>query len=102
MDKRMANMSDILNDFVNDTTQKIVDKPEDVEVNSTVSTKAVIIQVRVDNKDCGKIIGRRGRTIDALKVLCLAIKNTQFPNDARRVMLEVLEDEDTNFNYNNQ
>jgi predicted RNA-binding protein YlqC (UPF0109 family) len=98
----MPNMSDILNDFVNDTTQKIVDKPEDVEVNSTVSTKAVIIQVRVDNKDCGKIIGRRGRTIDALKVLCLAIKNTQFPNDARRVMLEVLEDEDTNFNYNNQ
>ena len=98
----MANMSDELNDVVKGLTQKIVDKPEDVEVNSTVSTKAVIIQVRVHDRDCGKIIGRRGRTIDALKVLCLAIKNTQFPNDSRRVMLEVLEDEDTNFNYNNQ
>ncbi|NHJ48922.1 MAG: KH domain-containing protein [Asgard group archaeon] len=98
----MPNMSDMLNDFVQDTTQKIVDKPEDVEVKATVSTKAVIIQVRVHDRDCGKIIGRRGRTIDALKVLCLAIKNTQFPNDSRRVMLEVLEDENTQFNYNNQ
>ena len=98
----MANMSDMLSDFVKDTTKNIVDEPESVEVKASVSTKAVIIQVRVHDKDCGKIIGRRGRTIDALKVLCLAIKNTQFPNDSRRVMLEVLEDEDTNFNYNNQ
>ena len=96
----MASMSDMLKDFVKDTTQKIVDKPDDVEVNATISTKAVIIQVRVHDNDCGKIIGRRGRTIDALKVLCLAIKNTQFPNDSRRVMLEVLEDENTQFNYN--
>jgi hypothetical protein len=98
----MANMSDMLTEFVQDTTKNIVDEPESVEVKTTVSTKAVIIQVRVHDKDCGKIIGRRGRTIDALKVLCLAIKNTQFPNDSRRVMLEVLEDEETNFNYNNQ
>ena len=96
----MANMSDMLNDFVKNTTEKIVDKPEEVEVNSTVSTKAVIIQVRVNDRDCGKIIGRRGRTIEALKVLCLAIKNTQFPNDSRRVMLEVLEDENSQYNYN--
>ncbi len=96
----MATMSDMLRNFVKDTTEKIVDKPDDVDVKATVSTKAIIIQVRVHDKDCGKIIGRRGRTIDALKVLCLAIKNTQFPNDSRRVMLEVLEDEDTQFNYN--
>ncbi len=96
----MASMSDMLRNFVKDTTEKIVDKPSDVDVKATVSTKAIIIQVRVHDRDCGKIIGRRGRTIDALKVLCLAIKNTQFPNDSRRVMLEVLEDENTQFNYN--
>lgn len=96
----MATMSDMLRNFVKDTTENIVDKPDDVDVKATVSTKAIIIQVRVHDRDCGKIIGRRGRTIDALKVLCLAIKNTQFPNDSRRVMLEVLEDEDTQFNYN--
>jgi len=98
----MANMSDMMRSFVKDTTENIVDKPDEVDVKTTVSTKAVIIQVRVHDRDCGKIIGRRGRTIDALKVLCLAIKNTQFPNDSRRVMLEVLEDENSQFNYNNQ
>jgi predicted RNA-binding protein YlqC (UPF0109 family) len=98
----MANMSDMLREFVQGTTENIVDKPDEVDVKTTVSTKAVIIQVRVHDRDCGKIIGRRGRTIDALKVLCLAIKNTQFPNDSRRVMLEVLEDENSQFNYNNQ
>jgi len=96
----MTNMSDELKEIVQLLTKKIVDKPEDVDVKTTISTKAVIIQVRVDDKDCGKIIGRRGRTIDALKVLCLAIKNTQFPSDSRRVMLEVLEDENSQFNYN--
>jgi predicted RNA-binding protein YlqC (UPF0109 family) len=98
----MANMSDTLKKFVLETTKNIVDNPEEVTVDITVSTKAVIVQVRVHDRDCGKIIGRHGRTIDALKVLCLAIKNTQFPSDARRIMLEVLEDENSQFNYNNQ
>jgi predicted RNA-binding protein YlqC (UPF0109 family) len=95
----MANMSDVLRKYVIETIEGIVDNPKGVDVNITVSTKAVIIQVKVDETDCGKIIGKRGRTIDALKILCLAIKNTQFPDDSRRVVLEVLEDENSHFNY---
>jgi uncharacterized protein len=95
----MGEMSQLLKEYVSDTTKKVVDKPESVEVNVSVSTKAIIIQVRVDADDCGKIIGKHGRTIDALKVLCLAIKNTNYPEDSRRVMLEVLEDENANFSY---
>lgn len=95
----MSGMSDLLRTYVDETTKKIVDSPEDVEVGASVSTKAIILQIRVAQSDCGKIIGKRGRTIDALKVLCLAIKNTNFPEDSRRVMLEVLEDEDSSFSY---
>jgi predicted RNA-binding protein YlqC (UPF0109 family) len=96
----MGDMSNLLKDYVENTTKEVVDKPEVVEVSVSVSTKAIIIQVRVDQSDCGKIIGKRGRTIDALKVLCLAIKNTKYPDDSRRVMLEVLEDENSSFEYN--
>ena len=64
-----------------------------------VSTKAVIVQIRVAQYDVGKIIGKSGRTIDSLKILCLAIKNTQFPEDSRRILLEVLEDENSGFSY---
>jgi predicted RNA-binding protein YlqC (UPF0109 family) len=92
-------MSELLRDYVIETTRKVVDKPKDVKVNVSVSTKAVIIQIEVDQSDCGKIIGKGGRTIEALKILCLAIKNTNFSDDSRRVMIEVLEDEKTSFTY---
>ena len=95
----MGEMSNLLRDYVEKTTKQVVDRPELVEVKASISTKAIIIQIKVDSSDCGKIIGKRGRTIDALKVLCLAIKNTNYPEDSRRVMLEVLEDENSDFSY---
>ena len=91
------NMSEILQKYVNSTIQKIVDNPEDVKTTATVSTKSVMIQIKSDQNDLGKIIGKKGRTIESLKVLTLAIKNTQFPRDTRRVVLEIIEDEDSSF-----
>lgn len=96
----MSTMLDKINTFIKDTAKQIVDIPDELEVTSSLSTKAIIVQVRVNQSDCGKIIGRQGKTIDALKVLCLAIKNTNFPDDSRRIMLEVLEDEESSFRYN--
>lgn len=95
----MSGMSELLKGYVEDTTKMIVDNPGEVSVTSSVSTKAVILQIKVVKSDCGKIIGKKGRTIDALKILCLAIKNTKYPEDSRRVLLEVLEDEDSSFTY---
>jgi len=95
----MSGMTDLLQDYVEQTTKQIVDMPEDVKVNASVSTKAVIIQIEVNNNDCGKIIGKRGKTIDSLKVICLAMKNTNYPSDSRRVLLEVLEDENSEYTY---
>jgi hypothetical protein len=95
----MSGMKEMLQKYVEDTTKMIVDKPEEVRITSSTSTKAVIIQIKVDRTDCGKIIGKKGRTIDALKIICLAIKNTVFPEDSRRVLLEVLEDENSSFTY---
>jgi len=96
----MSGMTDLLKNYVQNTTEKIVDDPDDVKVNASVSTKAIIIQIEVNNRDCGKIIGKRGKTIDSLKVLCLAMKNTNYPSDSRRVLLEVLEDENSDYSYN--
>ena len=95
----MGEMSQFLKNLVEEMTKYQVDKPELVEVNVSVSTKAIIIQVKVDANDCGTIIGKRGRTIDCLKTLCLNAKNTKYPDDSRRVMLEVLEDENSGFSY---
>jgi uncharacterized protein len=91
------NMSEILQKFVDSTIKQIVDSPEDVKTTTTVSTKSVMVQIKSDQEDLGKIIGKKGRTIESLKVLTLAIKNTQFPRDTRRVVLEIIEDEDSSF-----
>jgi len=95
----MEGISNTLKEYVELTTMKIVDYPAELSVTASVSTKAVIIQIKVNQKDCGKVIGKKGRTIEALKVLCLAIKNTNFPGDSRYILIEVLEDENSNFRY---
>lgn len=95
----MAKMSELLSQYVKETIRKLVDYPDEVDVDAVVSTKNVILQIKTTPKDCGKVIGKKGRTIDALKTITLAIKNTNFPNDIRHVFLEVLEDEVKNFTY---
>lgn len=95
----MSGMADMLKDYVEKTTRMVVDSPEEVIVNASTSTKAIIIQIKVEKSDCGKIIGKKGKTIDSLKTICMAVKNTNFPEDSRRILLEVLEDEDTDFDY---
>ncbi len=93
----MSEISVLLKNYVEETTKKLVDAPEEVEVKVTVSTKTIIIQIKVGNTDLGKIIGKKGRTINALKILCLAIKNTKFSEDSKRILLEVLEDENSDY-----
>jgi uncharacterized protein len=89
-------MTDELTNFVSEIIKKLVDNPERVKVNCVVSTKSVILQIDADTTDYGKIIGKQGRTIDSLKTLTAAIKNTKFDKDSRKIYLEVLEDEKIN------
>lgn len=98
----MPGMSELLKSFVENTTKQLVDNPDDVDINVVVSTKSVIVQIKVSKSDCGKVIGKKGRSIDALKVIALAIKNTRYPDDSRKVSLEILEDEASNFSYRKQ
>jgi hypothetical protein len=95
----MSSLTSTIQNFIENTIKSIVDSPEETTVSVAVSTKAVIVQIKVSQYDVGKIIGKQGRTVDALKIICLAIKNTKFPEDSRRILLEVLEDENSGFSY---
>ena len=98
----MQSMSEVLENYVENTTKKLVDNANEVSVSVVVSTKSVIIQIKTAKSDCGKVIGKRGRTVEAIKILVLAIKNTHYPDDNRRVSVEIIEDESSDFSYRNK
>lgn len=49
--------------------QSIVDHPDDVEVSETRDESRVLLTVRANSEDIGKIIGKSGRIIKALRDL---------------------------------
>ena len=53
----MVRMSEVLSQYVKETVKKLVDYPDEVNVNAVVSTKNVILQIKTKLKDCGKVIG---------------------------------------------
>jgi predicted RNA-binding protein YlqC (UPF0109 family) len=95
----MKSIVELITEFVTNTVKLMVDRPGDVNVDVSISTKNVIVQIQVHKTDCGKIIGKKGRTIESLKIITSAVKNTNFPSDVRLVNIEVLEDENDSYNF---
>ena len=65
----------------------IVDDTEAVEVREVEQKGALLIEVRVAEADMGKVIGRQGRTVRALRSLLHAAGVKQ----NRRYTLEIVE-----------
>ena len=89
---QLNKMVETVSNAVKEIVKKLVDKPEGVVIETSTSTKNVILQLKVDKNDFGKVIGKKGRTIESLKVIGSAIKKTNFPDDSRNVIVEILED----------
>jgi predicted RNA-binding protein YlqC (UPF0109 family) len=65
----------------------LVDDTEAVEVREVERKDALLIEVRVAESDMGKLIGRQGRTVRALRSLLHAAGMKQ----NRRYLLDILE-----------
>ncbi len=56
-------------EFIEFVVKAIVDHPEEVEVTQTVDDLGVLITLKVNKEDMGKIIGKAGQTAKSLRVL---------------------------------
>jgi predicted RNA-binding protein YlqC (UPF0109 family) len=65
----------------------IVDHPDQVRVHGVEGESSLVIELGVAKEDIGKIIGKHGRTITAMRVILHA---TRAQKDKRHV-LEILE-----------
>ena len=52
--------------------RSLVDEPDKVEVSATETDSRVDLELRVAEDDMGKIIGRQGRTIRAIRTVAKA------------------------------
>ncbi len=66
----------------------LVDYPDDVVVREVAGEKVVIIELSVAEADLGKVIGRYGRTLKAIRTLLY----TAGLNTNKKVILELLEE----------
>ena len=61
--------------FLETIVKELVDKPEDVVVEREVDERGVLLTLKVNPEEMGKIIGKQGQTARALRTLLKIIGN---------------------------
>lgn len=77
----------MMEEMVKYITQALVDQPEDVSVAAVEGHQSSILELRVAKSDLGKVIGKQGRTIGAIRT----ILNAASTKEKKRMVLELVE-----------
>jgi hypothetical protein len=56
-------------DLIEYITKSLADKPEDVHISEIEGETSLVLEMRVHSEDMGRMIGREGRTINAMRSL---------------------------------
>jgi uncharacterized protein len=75
-----------MKEFIEYIVKNLVDKPDLVAIACHETDTGVVVEVRVDAQDVGKVIGRKGLTIKALRT----IATTACARLGHRVSVEVI------------
>jgi hypothetical protein len=76
-----------MKELISHIAQALVDNPEQVEVNEVEGGQTLILELKVAKEDMGKIIGKHGRTAQAIRTLLSAASGKA----KKRIVLEILE-----------
>ncbi len=80
-------MSDLIDDL-SDVVKLLVDEPEAVHIEELEEQDSVRLELQVAPDDLGKVIGRQGRTVRALRNLL----DGRGEREGERYRLEILDD----------
>jgi predicted RNA-binding protein YlqC (UPF0109 family) len=76
-----------MKDLVKSIAQALVDHPEQVTVNEIEGNQTSVLELKVAKDDLGKIIGKQGRTAQAIRTLLSAASAKL----KKRSVLEIIE-----------
>ena len=77
-----------MKELVESIAKHLVDKPDEVNVTDVESEQRIIYELTVGEGDYGKIIGKSGRNISAIRTLVFAINAKQ---GGKRARLDVID-----------
>lgn len=78
-----------MKEFIEYVVKALVDYPEQVDIREVDGERVVVFELRLNPSDIGKVIGKSGRTITAIRTL---LTSTAAKN-GKRAMLEIIEPE---------
>ncbi len=75
-----------MKDLLEYLVKALVDTPDEVSINEVEGEKAVVFEIKVNDDDIGKVIGRNGRIINAIRTVLRAAA----VKDGKKVSVELL------------
>lgn len=76
-----------MKDLILHIARSLVDQPEKVDITEVQGSQCTVLELKVDKSEVGKIIGKQGRTAQAIRtILTAAAAKTH-----KRMVLEILE-----------
>lgn len=65
----MTNDAQTMKDLIEYIARSLVDNPDKIEINEIAGAQTNVIELKVAKEDIGKVIGRSGRTADAIRTI---------------------------------
>lgn len=76
-----------MKEFVEYIVKNLVDHPDKVCINELQGINNLVIELTVEKSDIGKIIGKNGKTINAIRTLLMSVAS----RNGLRVSIEIIE-----------
>ena len=76
-----------MKDLISYIAQALVDRPEDVSVTEVEGNQTSVLELKVAKEDLGKVIGKQGRTAQAMRTILSAASAKL----RKRTVLEIIE-----------
>ena len=76
-----------MKELVEVIAKALVEKPEEVVTTETETDDAIVVELKVDPSDMGKVIGRQGRIAKAIRAVVKAASSKSY----KKVVVEILQ-----------
>jgi uncharacterized protein len=76
-----------MKELVTYIARSLVDKPESVSVAEVEGNQTTVLELTVAKEDLGKVIGKQGRTAQAMRTILSAVSSKV----KKRTVLEIIE-----------